>query len=176
MRKLTIVIVCMMLITTFSCIFSIKLSGANEPPYVPMSPYPDRNSTGVPINAHLGWSGDNPNSGDIILYFIKPKKGYLYVGDSQGVHRIFITTLIIGSITVEVYAFDNASGNNTGISHVEFYLDGVLIADVYTGENNTYSWFWGEPGYFFFPCILGAKAYDLAGNSASIQIRVWKLF
>ena len=175
MRKLTIVIVCMMLITTFSCIFSIKISGANKPPYIPMSPYPEHNSTGVPINANLGWSGDNPNSGDIILYFITPKKGYLYVGDSQVGYPIFITILIIGPITVEVYAFDNATGNNTGISHVEFYLNDILVGNDDTGVNNTYSWLWDERGYFF-PYLLSAKAYDLVGNSASIQIRVWKIF
>jgi hypothetical protein len=161
-----------MLITTFSCIFSIKISGANEPPYVPMSPYPKHNSTGVPINANLGWTGGNPYPSDIQLYFIKPKKGYIYIWD-RPVCPIFITTLVIGTITVEVYA---AADNATGVSHVEFYLDNVLVATEYTGVNNTYKWTWDDKRDPFFPYLLGVKAYDLVGNSASIQMRVWKIF
>jgi hypothetical protein len=174
MRKITKVIVCMMLIPTFLCIFPIKISVANEPLYVPMSPYPKQNSTGVPINANLGWIGDNPNPSNITLYFIKPKNRDLYIGDRLVPLQISKKTLVIGKITVEVYAIDNPTGNTTGISHVEFYIDNRLVGNADTGVNNTYSWIWDERGYFF-PYILGAKAYDLVGNSASIQMRVWKI-
>jgi Bacterial Ig domain len=78
---------------------------------------------------------------------------------------------VFGPITVEVYAIDNGSG----MSHVEFYLDGDLQATDDTGQNNTYSWTWDER-VSLFPYLLGVKAYDLAGNSASIQMRVWKIF
>ncbi len=81
-----------------------------------------------------------------------------------------MTTLVIGSITVEVSAVDNGSG----MSHVEFYLDGVLKTKDDTAQNNTYSFKWVDRG-LLFPYLLGAKAYDLAGNSASKQIRVWKI-
>ena len=70
-----------------------------------------------------------------VLEIIKPKKGFLYLWDKP-VLPLFITTLVIGSITVEVSAVDNGSG----MSHVEFYLDDVLKATDNTSENNTYSW------------------------------------
>lgn len=103
------------------------------------------------------------------LHFITPKKGYLYLWGEPRL-PIFLTTIVIGPITVEVFAVDNGSG----MSHVEFYLDDILVGNDDTGVNNTYSWFWDERGAFF-PYVLGAKAYDLAGNSASIQMRVWKI-
>jgi hypothetical protein len=103
------------------------------------------------------------------LHFITPKKGYLYLWGEPRL-PIFFTTIVIGPITVEVFAVDNGSG----MSHVEFYLDDILVGNDDTGVNNTYSWFWDERGAFF-PYVLGAKAYDLAGNSASIQMRVWKI-
>jgi hypothetical protein len=104
------------------------------------------------------------------LHFITPKKGYLYLWGEPRL-PIFFTTIVIGSITVDVFAVDNGSG----MSHVEFYLDGDLQTTDYTRQNNTYSWTWDERG-LLFPYLLGAKAYDLAGNSASIQMRVWKIF
>ena len=104
-----------------------------------------------------------------VLEFIKPKQGFLYIW-GKPVFPLFFTTVVIGSITVEVYAVDNGSG----VSEVEFSLDDVVIAKDYTGQNNTYTWYWFERG-FCFPRLLGAKAYDLAGNSVSREMRVWKI-
>jgi hypothetical protein len=102
------------------------------------------------------------------LEFIKPKPNFLYMWDKH-VCRFF-GTLVVGEITVEVYAVDNCSG----ISHVDIYLDDVLKATDYTDENNIYSWLWVERGNFF-PYLLKVIAYDLVGNSVSKQIRVWKI-
>jgi len=56
-----------MLITTFSCIFPIKISVA-EPPYVPNTPNPADNSTNVVLDTNLSWSGGDPDAGDNVTY------------------------------------------------------------------------------------------------------------
>jgi hypothetical protein len=61
------------------------------------------------------------------------------------------------------------------MSHVEFYLDGDLQATDYTGENNIYSWLW-DKRVLLFPYALKVIAYDFANNSASLTLRVWKIF
>jgi hypothetical protein len=109
------------------------------------------------------------------VQIIKPQKGFLYFGGSPiGRIRIFFTTVVIGSITVVVSAVDE---NGSGMSHVEFYLDNVLQHSDDTGENGTYSWLWHEHEYLpLFPYELGVTAFDGVNNSASLSLRVWKLF
>jgi len=104
-----------------------------------------------------------------VLEIIKPKKGFLYIWDKP-VLPLFFTTMVIGTITVEVSAVDNGSG----MSHVEFYIDDVLHTKDDTAVNNTYSFRWDER-VPLFSYLLGAKAYDLAGNFASVELRVWKI-
>jgi outer membrane protein assembly factor BamB len=104
-----------------------------------------------------------------ILEFIQPKPNVLYFMDKMLCR--FFGTVVIGTITVEVYAVDNCSG----VSHVEFYLDDVLKDTQNTTQNNIYSYLWDDRGNFF-PYIVKAIAYDMVGNSASKQIRVWKIF
>ena len=53
----------------------------------------------------------------------KPKEGFLYINDREISPTIFGNTLIIGKITVDVYAF-----NEENVDRIEFYLDGRLIA------------------------------------------------
>jgi hypothetical protein len=67
MRKITIVIICIILITTFSCIFPIKMTVA-DPPYVPNTPNPADNSTNVELDTNLSWSGGDPDVGDTVTY------------------------------------------------------------------------------------------------------------
>jgi hypothetical protein len=40
----------------------------NQPPNVPSAPSPANGSTGVSVNANLGWTGGDPNAGDTVLY------------------------------------------------------------------------------------------------------------
>jgi hypothetical protein len=78
---------------------------------------------------------------------------------------------VIGPITVEVSAVDSGSG----MSHVEFYIDDEYQYTDYTGENNVYRWLWDER-VPLFPYTLKVIAYDFANNSASLSLRVWKIF
>lgn len=41
---------------------------SDEPPYKPSNPYPPNNSTGVPIDANLSWTGGDPDPGDTVTY------------------------------------------------------------------------------------------------------------
>ena len=75
--------------------------------------------------------------------------------------------LIIGRITIEV----NASDDESGIHYVEFLLNGEKKE---MDSTEPYNWTWSQK-------ILGkhtikVTAYDKAGNSASDEITVWKLF
>jgi hypothetical protein len=107
------------------------------------------------------------------VQIIKPQKGFLHIGDlPTGRIRIFFTTIVIGSITVVVSAVDE---NGSGMSHVEFYLDDELQHMDDTGENGTYSWKWDER-LPLFPYTLRVTAYDVVNNSASLSLRVWKIF
>jgi chitodextrinase len=56
-----------MLITTFSCIFPIKISVA-DPPDAPRNPNPADNSMNVSINTDLSWTCSDPDPGDELRY------------------------------------------------------------------------------------------------------------
>jgi hypothetical protein len=107
-----------------------------------------------------------------VVQILKPQRGFLYLWDKPfGRHQILFTTIVIGPITVVVSAIDNGSGT----SQVEFYLDSELQYTDYTAENDTYSWMWDTRG-FLFPYTLEVTAYDCVNNSASVSLRVWKIF
>jgi C1A family cysteine protease len=44
------------------------VSAANSPPNTPSSPSPANHATGVSISADLGWSGGDPDAGDVVTY------------------------------------------------------------------------------------------------------------
>lgn len=95
-----------------------------------------------------------------------PYPGFLYI-ENRAVMKFF-TTFIIGTIGVSVKATDNQSG----VNRVEFYLEGVLKANV---TKAPYIWKWSEHG-FLFPYTLKVIAYDNAGNHNSTEMKAWKLF
>ncbi|MFA5103007.1 MAG: Ig-like domain-containing protein [Candidatus Thermoplasmatota archaeon] len=105
------------------------------------------------------------------VQILKPKRGFLYLWDKPHSMSQIFTIIVIGPITVVVSAVDSGSG----MLQVEFYIDNELKGKDYTGENNTYSWRWDER-VSLFPYTLTVIAYDLANNSASISIRIWKIF
>jgi hypothetical protein len=109
-----------------------------------------------------------------VVKFLKPQKGFLYLWDTlfgRPPRQILFTTIVIGPITVLVSAIDNDSG----MSHVEFYIDDDLQDVDYTGENDTYSWLWDDR-VPLFPYTLKVTAYDRVNNSADVLLRVWKVF
>jgi len=75
--------------------------------------------------------------------------------------------IIIGKIDINV----NASDDDSGIDRVEFYINGLLKT---TDETEPYSWTWSELA--FFTNVIEVKAYDKAGNAASIEKGVLKFF
>ncbi len=56
-----------MLITTFSCLFPMKITSA-DPPGNPTSENPVNNSMDISINTDLRWSCVDPDSGDVLLF------------------------------------------------------------------------------------------------------------
>ena len=95
---------------------------------------------------------------------LQPTKGF-YIGNN----RIFsfLTSIVIGSIDVEVGAFDN-----DGIDRVEFFIDGELKESV---TDPPFIWNWNEKMPFKFRHILKVKAFDLNGNFKSDEMIVWKI-
>jgi hypothetical protein len=43
----------------------------NQPPYIPSNPSPANGTTGVSINADLGWVGGDPDAGDTVTYDVR---------------------------------------------------------------------------------------------------------
>jgi outer membrane protein assembly factor BamB len=75
--------------------------------------------------------------------------------------------IVFGPITFKV----QASQTPLGIDHVEFYIDGKLMA---TKTKAPYTWTWTTPS--FSRQTMMVKAYDPMGHWASAGIKVTKLF
>ncbi len=67
MRKNALVISFILLITTFSCFFPVKIAVA-LPPYTPTHPNPLNNSIDISIITDLSWDGGDPDPGDNVTY------------------------------------------------------------------------------------------------------------
>ncbi|MCD6468353.1 MAG: peptidase M28, partial [Thermoplasmata archaeon] len=78
----------------------------------------------------------------------------------------FGTWIIATSVDVEATASDDS-----GVSHVEFYIDNSLKAD---DNSSPYSWNWDEKT--FGQRTIKVVAYDNAGNTASDETAVWRFF
>lgn len=144
----------------------------------------DNDGDGVGDSPYPIPGGDNqdnypimiPNGIDIELpeiYIIRPIDGYVYINILDifvfeiPIRILFLNTLIIGKIDLEVYAFDNLSG----INRVEFYIDNDLKdAD----DSFPYRWTWYERA-IIFPYTIKVVAYDNAGNQKSDTRKVWKI-
>jgi hypothetical protein len=81
----------------------------------------------------------------------------------------FFTTVILGSIEINV----DASDDQTGMNRVEFYIDNSLKTTV---TDTPYTWIWNEKTPFRPRHIITVFAYDNAGNQVSEEINVLKFF
>lgn len=93
----------------------------------------------------------------------KPRNA-LYIFDVKIMSLLF-STIVIGKITIEVEAADNISG----ISHVEFYIDGIEKCNL---SEEPYQYLWEE--ITFFRHEIKVVAYDRAGNMGEDKIKVKK--
>ena len=95
-----------------------------------------------------------------------PQVGYLYISGNQKRETLLGGTGIIGEILIQFSATDNLA-----IDKIEFYIDNQLK---YSDGDGFYYWNWDEKAFGKYN--LTAIAYDLAGNTNSYEIDVWKLF
>jgi len=111
-----------------------------------------------------GWNetGGNDNIPPIVT-ITKPEKA-LYFFNKKIIP--LVTTIVIGIIEVEV----EASDSHSGVSHVDFYLDGDLMVNV---SVLPFFWLWNERS--FSKHTLEVTAFDGAGNFASDKITLVKL-
>ena len=93
---------------------------------------------------------------------IEKPYGHLYINNREIIS--LPSTVIIGKIEIEAYAFDNESG----IDSVEFYIDGRMVA---RDEQQPYQWLWDKRALLLHK--IGVKAYDKAGNEGYDEIKVW---
>lgn len=93
----------------------------------------------------------------------KPMNGYLYLQNKEILPLPFGMTVVIGGIEIEAVATDNESG----ISKVEFYIDGEIK---FTDNEAPYSYTWDETAFLIHN--IGVKAYDKAGNMKDIERRI----
>ena len=139
----------------------------------------DDNHDGIgdtPYNISGGTSQDQyplmkpfqPDTTPPTIHITKPKDGYLYLFDKEIMKRIFShTSLIIGTITIEV----NASDRESGIDRVEFYIDGISTAN---DTSMPYSWVWSTKT--FFTHTIKVVAYNTADTCTAVSVAVLKFF
>jgi hypothetical protein len=115
-----------------------------------------------PLVVNIGEEEDNE---DPYVEITKPEENAVYYNNVK-IASIPFTTIIIGYLNIEVYAYDALSG----INRVEFHIDGVLRKKDY---DEPYTCVFEEsPGFH----TIEATAYDNAGNSAKDSITVFKIF
>jgi len=102
-----------------------------------------------------------------ILEITKPDY-YIYFMNEE--IRKTSTPIIIGSIDIEVDATDEDSG----ISHVEFYTGQVYKLLKNTDDTSPYIWTWNEIQFGWR--TIKIIAYDKAGNQEKKEIKIWKYF
>ena len=96
---------------------------------------------------------------------VSPKKDTLYF---FGRNISFISSVIIGSINIEINASDKASG----LDFVKLYIDNVEKKNFSAGES--FIWRWDEKT--FNNHFIRAIACDKVGNIAEYTMIVWKFF
>ena len=118
------------------------------------------------------WSfttASQPDSTPPTINLVKPRSGYLYTHDNDGIHRIIArNSFVIGKITIQV----NVSDAGSGIDRVEFFIDGSQKADV---SMFPYVFVWKQLSVPLLPHTVKVTAYDKAGNCASAEVAVLKL-
>ncbi len=102
---------------------------------------------------------DTPPTAEIT----RPEKRHLYYFDTAG-RTTLLGTVIIGKVTVLASASDNISG----LDRMELYVDNVLVD---TTNDNSIEWDWTEHAFGFH--VLKLRAYDVAGNIGTDEVKVW---
>jgi hypothetical protein len=92
----------------------------------------------------------------------KPENGIYYQNNKL---ISFPIPIIIGSIDVEINAFDE----NSGISHIDIFIDDNFKCKI---TQEPYVWIWTEKS--FFRHELKIVVYDNAGNDNTKNLIVWK--
>jgi len=96
---------------------------------------------------------------------VSPKKDTLYF---LGRNISFISSVIIGSINIEINAYDNESG----LDFVKLYIDDVEKKNF--SADDSFVWSWDERT--FEKHIIKVIACDKIGNIAEYSMTVWKFF
>lgn len=105
--------------------------------------------------------------GVIAIEIAKPEKRFIYIRNNRFIP--FLTTIVIGTIEIEVNAFEYKPGLN--IDRVEFYIENELKN---TDTSHPYSWSWDD--FSFFRYTLKIVAYNTDGENTSKELKVWKFF
>jgi hypothetical protein len=93
---------------------------------------------------------------------LDPEESYLYILDRIKLPTIFGRTIVLGEVTVDIQAHDE----RFGVDRVNLLVDNTL-KDVFWEQ--PYEWLWDDSLGIH---TLEAKAYDIAGNTASDTIEV----
>jgi hypothetical protein len=99
------------------------------------------------------------------IEILKPLEKSLYLANRRILP--FPVTFMIGAVDISV----NASDNDSGIAMVSFYLNGKLMSSV---PSPPYTWYWSERGFGRYNILV--EAVDEAGNNATAQMNVWRMF
>jgi len=118
----------------------------NNPPNEPVNPTPADNATNVSINTDLGWTGGDPDTGDIVTYDV-----YVEANDSSPdqllCHDVSAPACDPGTLSYytqyywQVIASDNQSASNSGpiwdFTSIPDSVVGSLIYDGHLVDDDT---------------------------------------
>lgn len=103
------------------------------------------------------------------LEITKPKGGYIYLFDVIGIpFPFFEQAVILGDITFQVSAESGAG--DADITKVEYFIDGVVIAEV-TTQPFSYTWTGAEPGTY----SIKVRVYNSLGGTDSKSLTIQKI-
>jgi uncharacterized repeat protein (TIGR02543 family) len=130
--------------------WSGDLSGNENPQNITMN----ANKT---VTAHFTYTGDDTIPP--VVKIVKPIDNGIYIFNKLILSlKTIQMPMIVQMVTIEV----NASDNESGIDHVEFFIDGISKS-IDTSEPYSYDWREIQSGKH----TITVKAYDNAGNNAT---------
>lgn len=108
-------------------------------------------------------SGNIGNSNTVMLSVSNPK--------DTTAPEVYITSPIDGSYVTTNQKINVTASDDTGVSKIELYIDGVLKSSV---NGNSLSFSWNTRKITKGIHTISAKAYDLSGNIKTKSINVYK--
>ncbi len=122
----------------FDAVKFVPVAAPNTPPYTPSNPSPTNHATGQSIYTDLGWTGGDPDAGDIVTYdvYFGTSTRPLKVSTAQSGTTYDPGTLSYSTYYWRIVATDNHGASTTGplwdFTTGSVAVHDMAVTDVYT--------------------------------------------